>query len=180
MLDLSERLWQLGVPPFELVVRSVAVYAIFLFALRVSGKRELGQFTIFDIAAVLLAANALQPAITGPDASIPGAIVIVATLFVLNHAVAWARRRFKVVRRILEPTPTTIALDGAWIPAALDREDLDDDDLEVALRQHGLDDIADVKLAVLEHDGAISVVPRRGPSVRLRTARRYRARSRQP
>ncbi|MEO7665245.1 MAG: YetF domain-containing protein [Candidatus Limnocylindrales bacterium] len=178
MFDISDRFWQLGVSPFELVVRSVAVYAIFLVALRVSGKRELGQFTIFDLAAVLLAANALQPAITGPDASVPGALLIVATLFVVNHLVAWTRKRFAIVRRLLEPSPTTIAQDGAWIQPALNAEDLDDDDLAVALRQHGLEDVKDVKLAVLEHDGSISVVPRAGPTVRLRSrARRYRARA---
>ena len=70
-------MWELSVPAWELVARSVLVYALFLVFLRIAGKRELGQFTIFDLALVLLAANAMQPAITGPDASLPGAFVIV-------------------------------------------------------------------------------------------------------
>src|SRR5215212_8777777 len=127
-------MWQLSVPWQELVARSVLVYALFLFVLRISGKRELGQFTIFDLALVLLAANAMQPAITGPDASIAGAIVIIATLFTLNMAIAFARQRSAFVRRVLEPRPTTIARDGAWISAALAREGLDDEDVEAALR----------------------------------------------
>jgi hypothetical protein len=69
----SQRMWQLTLSPLELVLRSVLVYVLFLAALRLSGKRELGQFTIFDLALVLLAANALQPAITGPDASLTAA-----------------------------------------------------------------------------------------------------------
>lgn len=169
--------WHLAVSPVELVVRSLVVYALFLVALRVSGKRELGQFTIFDLASVLLAANALQPAITGPDASIPGAAIIVATLFIANRTVAAARRRAGWVRRLLDVPPTTIARDGGWIREALDREELDDDDLEAALREHGLETVEEVRLAVLEHDGSISIVPRDGPAVRLhRGRRRYRTR----
>ena len=175
MLDLGGPAWHFGVAPLELVARALIVYAIFLVALRVSGKRELGQFTIFDLAAVLLAANALQPAITGPDVSVPGAVVILVTLFGVNHLVALARQRFLTVRRLLDVPPTIVGRDGAWIPEALAHEDLDDDDLSAALREHGLDDIADVKLAVLEHDGSISVVPNDGPHLRMRArVRRYR------
>lgn len=178
VFDLSAEAWRLTLSPLELVVRSLAVYVLFLVALRLSGKRELGQFTIFDLAAVLLAANALQPAITGPDASLPAAAIIVATLFLANHGVASARRRFRWVRRLLDVAPTTIARDGAWIEAALEHEDLDDDDLGAALREHGLESVEQVKLAVLEHDGSISVVPMAGREVRLRArARRYRTRA---
>ena len=177
MFDLNGPAWHFGVPPLELVARSLIVYAIFLVALRVSGKRELGQFTIFDLAAVLLAANALQPAITGPDASLPGAIVILVTLFGANRGVAMARRRFLAVRRLLDVPAAIIARDGAWIPDALAKEELDDDDLSAALREHGMDDIADVKLAALEHDGSISVVPSDGPHLRMQArVRRYRTR----
>ena len=165
-------MWQLGTPPLELVVRSVFVYVIFFGALRLFGKREVAQFTPWDLALVLLAANALQPAITGPDASIPGALIIVATLFLLNRAVAMARRRFPVVRRLLEPSATVIGRDGHWVPQALSREDLDDEDLEAALREHGLSSVSELKLATLEEDGTISVVSRDG-QIRMRTRRRF-------
>ena len=112
-------IWALAIPALELVARTVFVYAIFVLALRVFGKRELGQVTIFDLALVLLAANALQPAITGPDASIPGAAIIVATMFALNRLVAEGRRRSALVRRVLELQPRVIGRDGAWIPEAL-------------------------------------------------------------
>jgi uncharacterized membrane protein YcaP (DUF421 family) len=171
-------MWQLTLPWYELVARSVIVYVIFLAALRLSGKRELGQFTIFDLALVLLAANALQPAITGPDASLPGAVIIVVTLFALNRVVALARERSTLLRRILDYTPTQIAKDGHWLDEAVEREGLDADDLEAALREHGLEAVDEVKLAVLEHDGSISVVPMRGHQVSLRSRqRRYRNRA---
>lgn len=177
MFDLSSSAWQFGIPPLELIIRSLVVYLVFLVALRVSGKRELGQFTLFDLAAVLLAANALQPAITGSDASLPGAIVILLTLFGANRLVALGRRRSAFLRRLLDVPPTTIARDGVWIRPELEREGLDDEDLAAALREHGLESIDQVQLAVLEHDGAISVVPRDGRRVRMHArVRRYRTR----
>ena len=164
--------------PLELVLRSAIVYVVFLVALRLSGKRELGQFTIFDLALVLLASNALQPAITGPDASIAGGVVIVITLFVLNRLVAIGRARSRFLRRYLDYPSTPIARDGHWIEAAIEREELSEEDLDSAVREHGLDSIKDVKLAVLEHDGSISVVPIEGNSVEIRPRRRrYRHRS---
>ena len=164
--------WQLEISPVELVVRAALVYLLFLAALRISGKRELGQFTLFDFALVLLAANALQPAITGPDASLPGGVIILVTLFTLNRFVAVARRRVPFVRRLLDSPSTVIGRDGHWIAEALDREELDEEDLEAALREHGLASPAEMDLAVLEHDGSISIVPKDGDKIHLRARRR--------
>lgn len=171
-------MWQLGIAPLELVVRTVLVYVVFLAALRLSGKRELGQFTIFDLALVLLAANALQPAITGADASVPGATIIIATIFILNRIVAEARRHVPILRRILDFPPAVVGRDGRWLPEALQEEGLDEDDLEAALREHGLNSVGEMKLAVLEHDGSISIVPTEGQDVRMKARRRrYRRRT---
>ncbi|HEX5241222.1 MAG TPA: YetF domain-containing protein [Candidatus Limnocylindrales bacterium] len=171
-------MWQLAISPLELIARGVITYIVFLAALRLSGKRELGQFTIFDLALVLLAANALQPAITGPDASIPGGIIIIVTLFVLNRLVAIGRSRSRLLRRVLDYPATPIARDGHWIEASIEKEELSEEDLDSALREHGLDSIHDVKIAVLEHDGTISVVPTEGEHLSLRSRRRrYRHRA---
>ncbi len=170
-------MWHLNDAPLDLVVRTIVVYSAFLFALRVSGKRELGQFTIFDLALVLLAANALQPAITGPDASIPGALIIITTIFALNRVVALARRRVPAVRRLLDPSPAVVGRDGRWIESVLEREGLDDEDLDAALRERGLESVDQMKLAVLEHDGSISIVERDGDGTRAHRRRRYKRRT---
>src|SRR5664280_3055350 len=112
--ERTRRMWTLGTPAIEIVIRSAVIYAVFFGALRLFGKREIGQFTLFDLALVLLAANALQPAITGPDASIPGGLIVIVTLFVLNRAVAMLRVRSGLVRRLLEFGPTVVGRDGAW------------------------------------------------------------------
>ena len=164
------------VSPLELVLRTAIVYAVFILVLRAFGKRELGQFTIFDLALLLLAANALQPAMTGPDTSIGGGLVILATIFALNWLTAMVRERVPFARRLLEAEPTVLARDGAWIASAVEAEDVDQDDLEAALREHGMARIEDAQLVVLEGDGSISVVPRESDGEALRRRRRIRAR----
>jgi uncharacterized membrane protein YcaP (DUF421 family) len=151
-------MWQLGVNPLELVARTAIIYVLFFGALRLSGKREIGQFTLFDLALVLLVANALQPAMTGPDQSVLGGAIILATIFILNRLVSEARVRVPFVRRILEFQPTTIGRDGIWLKAVFARQGIDLGDAEAALRQHGLERVGQMKLATLEEDGSISIV----------------------
>jgi uncharacterized membrane protein YcaP (DUF421 family) len=153
-------MWTFGIPPWELAFRSALIYLAMIVVLRLFGKREVGQFTLFDLVLILLVANAVQPAMTGSDASLGGGLVIIATLVLVNRGVAIARSHVPLVDRLLEAQPTVIARDGQWISKALEREDLEREDGEMALREHGIADISKVELAVLESDGTISVVPR--------------------
>lgn len=178
-------MFQLQVSPLELIVRTTVIYALFFGLLRISGKRELGQFTLFDLALVLLAANAVQPAVTGPDNSLVGGVIILAWIFTLNRGVAALRAHVPLVRRLLEMQPTVIGRDGTWLTDVMEREGLDSADVEEALRAHGLLRVEEMKLGVLEQDGSISIVARvdegEGPAVdgtapghRVRRRRRYR------
>jgi len=151
-------MWTLGTPVVELVIRSSVIYAVFFGALRLFGKREIGQFTLFDLALVLLVANALQPAMTGPDSSLLGGLIILTTLFILNRVVAFLRVRSRLVRRIVEFGPTVIGRDGVWLLRELVQQGLDLVDVDAALREHGLDSVEQMKLATLEADGSISIV----------------------
>ncbi|MGH7863245.1 MAG: DUF421 domain-containing protein, partial [Candidatus Dormibacteraceae bacterium] len=81
-------MFTLGVPALEIILRSVAIYAALFVALRIFGKREVGQFTLYDLVFVLLVANAVQPAMTGPDSSLSGGLIIVATLAVINFGMS--------------------------------------------------------------------------------------------
>jgi uncharacterized membrane protein YcaP (DUF421 family) len=153
-------MWDLQVPVWELAVRSTGIYIAVLLGLRLFGKREVGQFTLIDLVLILLLANAVQPAMTGPDTSLTGGLVIIATLIAVNRAIALARAKLPFVQWLVESPPTTLARDGAWVPGALEREELSAEDVSMALHEHGLTDVSEVKLAVLEGDGMISVVPR--------------------
>jgi uncharacterized membrane protein YcaP (DUF421 family) len=163
-----------GVPWWQIVLRTVVIYLAFIFALRLFGKREIGQFTLSDLVLILLAANAVQPAMTGPDTSLVGGLVIVAALFLVNIALSWLRLHNRRAREFLEGHPTVIAKDGQWYPRVMEREGIDQDEAQMALREHGLDKIEDVELAVLEVDGTVSVVPKDASALR-RGRRRVRS-----
>jgi uncharacterized membrane protein YcaP (DUF421 family) len=165
-----------GVPWWQIVLRTVVIYLAFLLALRLFGKREIGQFSLSDLVLILLAANAVQPAMTGPDTSLVGGLVIVAALFVVNVGLSWLRLHNRRAREFLEGHPTVIAKDGQWFTRIMEREGIDADEATMALREHGLEKVDDVELAVLEVDGTISVVPKEAGSLR-RGRRRVRSRN---
>ncbi|MGI8872203.1 MAG: DUF421 domain-containing protein [Candidatus Limnocylindria bacterium] len=165
-------MWNLAVPAWELAFRSAVIYLAMLAALRLFGKREVGQFTLFDLVLILLLANAVQPAMTGPDTSLAGGLVIIATLVVENRLIAFIRSKVPAFDRLLEASPTVIGEDGKWVDAAFRREDLSIDDGERALREHGVASIEEAKLVVLEADGSISVVPKDSSSGGGRRPRR--------
>jgi uncharacterized membrane protein YcaP (DUF421 family) len=166
-------LTHLAIAPWDVVVRCIAVYLVMTVALRVFGKRELGQMTIFDLVLVLLVANAVQPAMTGPDTSLLGGLLIIGTLFVANLGIAQARSKSSFVRHLLVSPPTVLARDGKWIPGAITSQGVDADEAEMALREHGVAGVKDSELVELESDGSISVVPKQEAG-RQRPRRRVR------
>src|SRR5258708_17706280 len=98
-------MFNFAVPPWELVLRSVLIYLALLAALRLFGRREVGQFTLYDLVLVLLVANAVQRAMTGPDSSLAGGLVIIAALVVLNFVIG-RLDRLGLFHRLLQPEPT--------------------------------------------------------------------------
>jgi len=167
-------MWNLAVPWWELIVRSAVIYFALIVALRLFGKRQIGQFTIFDLVLILLVANAVQPAMTGPDNSLLGGLIIIGSLVAVDGLVGLARARVPIVNELLEPRPTVLAEDGAWQSKAMEAQDVTLEDGEMALREHGIADIEDVELAVLEADGSISVIPKEGSGSGRRPRRRFR------
>jgi uncharacterized membrane protein YcaP (DUF421 family) len=165
--------FDLSIPAWQIVVRSLVIYLAFLLVLRFFGKREVGQFTLTDLILILLVANAVQPAMTGPDTSLLGGLIIVATLFLTNLALSYLRVRSSPVRKFLEGEPAVIGKDGAWIQNVMRREGVDQDEAEMALREHGVGSIEEAELVVLEVDGTVSVVPKEGGGVK-RGRRRVR------
>lgn len=165
-----------GVPWYELVLRAVVVYVALFAALRILGKRQLGQLAIHDLVFLLLVSNAVQPAVTGPDSSLLGGIVIVLTLGALNLAIA-RLEMFGFFHRLLLSSPTVVIQDGHYLDDALRREQVDRELVEAAIREHGIGDVSEVRLGVLEVDGTISVVP--SDAQTFRSPRRVRSSRRQ-
>jgi uncharacterized membrane protein YcaP (DUF421 family) len=141
-----------------ILIRTTAVYLVILVGLRLAGKREIGQMTVFDLVVLLLIANAVQNAMVGPDTSLVGGIVAAAVLLLVNVIVARLRLRWPRLRRLVEGTPTLLVLHGKVISQHMQREGIDEESLLEALREHGVAEISGVEMAVLEIDGSISVV----------------------
>jgi uncharacterized membrane protein YcaP (DUF421 family) len=149
---------RLGVPALQIVLRTAAIYLVILLGLRAAGKREIGQMTVFDLVVLLLIANAVQNAMVGPDVSLTGGILAAIVLLVLNAIVAQLRLRWPWLRKLVEGSPTVLVLHGEIISKNLHREGIDQVALEAALREHGVGDVKDVEMAVMEVDGSISVI----------------------
>ncbi len=138
--------------------RTAVIYVVILLGVRLSGKREVGQMTPFDLTLLLLISNSVQNAMVGPDNSLLGGIVAAVTLLVLNYFLAelsGANRRF---RKLLQGSPTLLIHNGQMIQMNLAKEHVTVDELMAALRGHSVSCIEEVSLAVLEVDGSISVL----------------------
>jgi uncharacterized membrane protein YcaP (DUF421 family) len=161
-------MFDMGTPAWSIVVRTAMVFAALFVGLRLVGKRELGQMTVFDLVVILLIANAVQNAMVGPDFSVQGGILAAFVLLVIDRALAYLRLRGPMWGRLIEGTPSVLVEDGELIFPHLRKEGLDRHEVEMVLREHGIDSISAVRLAVLETDGSISIVPRTSPMVRTR------------
>ena len=163
-------------PFFEIAYRSAIVYVAIVVGMRLTGTRQLGQMTPFDLVLVLLIANAVQNAMVGSDISILGGIVAAATLLAMNRATALATDRLPFFRKALEGVPVLLLNDGKLIASHIERAGLTDELVLQSIREHGFADASEVRMAVLEIDGTISIVPRGSATVRTR----HRVRSVRP
>lgn len=161
-------MFDLGTPLWQIVVRSALVYAAVFLGLRLMGKRQLGQMTIFDLVVILLIANAVQNAMVGPDTSLQGGILAAFVLLLANLLLSRLRLVNPKVERLVEGAPTMLISDGQYLDANLRKEGIDRTEVESALREHGLADAKGVRMAYLEPDGSISIVPRTARVLRSR------------
>jgi uncharacterized membrane protein YcaP (DUF421 family) len=158
------------------VIRAVVIYVALLVALRLFGKREVGQFTLYDLVFILLVANALQPAITGPDTSVVGGIVLIVALVGTNYLVGKLDNMPRF-HRLFTPAPAVIVKDGKYLADVMKREGVDQEEVEMSMREHGIQDMKEVQLGVLEPDGTISIVPATVAVTRTKHRIRYHHRA---
>ncbi len=140
----------------QIALRTGVIYLVVLIGVRLSGKREVGQMTPFDLTLLLLLSNSVQNAMTGPDTSLTGGVVAASTLLVLNYLVGSLSGRNRGFRRVVQGEPSLLVHDGQPIESHMAEEHVSMDELERALREHGIANVHDVALAVLEVDGSIS------------------------
>jgi uncharacterized membrane protein YcaP (DUF421 family) len=140
----------------QIVLRTGIIYLLVLAGVRLSGKREVGQMTPFDLTLLLLLSNSVQNAMTGPDTSLTGGAVAAATLLILNYLIANLSGMNRRFRKLIEGQPSLLIHDGKPIESHMAKEHVTMDELHRALREHGINNCDQVALAVLEVDGSIS------------------------
>lgn len=151
-------MWSLAVPWWELIIRGIIIYVVILGMLRMTGKRQVGQLAPFDLVLLLLLSNSVQNAMNGGDNSVHGGIISAATLVVLNYIVGFATYRSKKFEALIEGRPQILIHHGKVDEAVMRSAQMTHHELESALRRGGCICVAEVKLAVLENNGEISVV----------------------
>lgn len=150
-------MFSLTVPWWELALRGAVVFISVLLMLRLSGKRQVGELTPFDLVLLLLISEAASPSLTNDDTSWTGAMIVIATMLVLNALIGRLAARSRRFDRWLEGRPQFLIRRGRVQYGVLRRESVSKNDLMAAIRAEGCNRPAQVEYAVLETSGKISV-----------------------
>lgn len=149
------------------VLRGILVYVVLLILFRIAGKRTLSDVTTFDFVLLLIIAEVTQQALLGQDYSLTNGFLLVVTLLGLDIALSLLKQRSPRVAKVIEGVPLVIVEDGRLLRDRMDRARVDEDDVMYAARElQGLERLEQVKYAVLERNGGISIVPKEQPGAR--------------
>ena len=145
----------------ESVIRASLVYVVVLILFRIAGKRSLAEVTTFDLVLLLIISEATQQAMIDNDNSMTNALLLVTTLIGMNILFSVVAKRWKSFDKLIEDVPLVILKDGRPIREHMQKERVDEDDiLEAARRQDGLERLDQIKYAILERTGQITIVPK--------------------
>lgn len=142
----------------QIVLSSVTVYLFIIVMIRLFGKKELSQLSVVDLVFILLISNAVQNAMVGANVSLLGGLVAAGSLFVVNAFMKQVIYRFPGIGKLVQGQTIMLIYGGKLNRANMARAKLSMDELMEALREHGISDVGDVDLAVLEVDGNVSVL----------------------
>ncbi len=145
-------------PYLEIVIRSVCVYLFMIIALRIFGKKELSQLNTADVILILLISNSVQNAMVGSNSSLLGGIVAAFALFLINLLFKKTMLHSKFIKELLQDKPEILIHNGKIDFKALSKLGISSDELQEVIREHGVEFYKDVKLAMFEIDGSISII----------------------
>jgi uncharacterized membrane protein YcaP (DUF421 family) len=144
----------------ESVLRGLVIYGFVLLVFRLAGKRTMAQVTPFDFILVLIISEATQNGMVGKDYSITNAFLLISTLVGVDIALSHLKQSSRKVAKVLDDTPTVIITHGRALRDRMDQLRVDETEVLSAARQtHGLERLDQVKYAVVEPSGEISIIP---------------------
>lgn len=145
-------------PYIDITLRSVAVYFFMIIALRIFGKKELSQLNTADVILILLISNSVQNAMVGANTSLYGGIIAAFSLFLINSIFKKVMLKSKFIKALVQDKPEILIHNGKTEFKTLARLGITSEELEEAMREHGIEYYKDVKLAMFEIDGNISII----------------------
>jgi uncharacterized membrane protein YcaP (DUF421 family) len=151
-------LFAMSLPWWEFVLRAIGIYAFLLVALRLTGKRQVGQLTPFDLVLLLILSNAVQNSMNGGDNSLVGGMISAVTLVGLNVLVSKLTSRNRKIEQLVDGQPRILISNGQVFKTVLADENITHEELMASLRRSGCEAADQVRLAVLETNGGISVI----------------------
>jgi len=145
-------------PYLDIVLRSVSVYFFMVIALRVFGKKELSQLNTADIILILLISNSVQNAMVGSNTTLWGGMLAALALFIINYLFKKVMLNSKFIKALIQDKPEILIHEGKIYFKTLSKLGITDDELKESMREHGVEFYKDVKLAMFEIDGNISII----------------------
>ncbi|WP_207477877.1 DUF421 domain-containing protein [Arenibaculum pallidiluteum] len=143
------------------ILRAAAIYLILLVLFRAAGRRTLSEMTAFDFVLLLVIGEATQQALLGEDFSLTNAILVIATLILLDVLLSWAAQRSRRIAKLIQGVPMVIVADGKPLRDRMRKARVDEADVMTAARQsQGLERMEQIKYAIVETSGGISIIPR--------------------
>ena len=142
----------------KIALSSLAVYVFIIVAIRLFGKKELAQLSIIDLVFILLISNAVQNAMVGSDSSLAGGLVAASTLFIVNYLFKYLLYKFPKLGIAVQGVELMLIYKGQLNVSNMNKARITREEVLEAVREHGVSEIREVDLAVLETDGNISIV----------------------
>jgi uncharacterized membrane protein YcaP (DUF421 family) len=141
-----------------IALKSIAVYVFIVAAIRVFGKKEFAQLSVVDVVFILLISNSVQTAMVGDDTSLSGGLVAALALFAMNYVFKRLSLGSQSISKVIDGEPVLLIYNGKVRPNALKEASISLEQLKAVVREHGVEEISDVNLAIFEVDGNISVL----------------------
>ncbi len=143
------------------VLRAITIYVVLMILFRISGRRSISQITTFDFVLLLIISEATQNALIGNDYSMTNGFLVILTLVGLDILLSLWKRRSPTIEKLLDGVPLVVVENGQPLRDRMNKARIDEDDVLTAARQlQGLERMEQIKYAVLERNGGISIIPR--------------------
>lgn len=151
-------MFTLSLPWWEFSLRGLIVYFFLLITLRLTGRRQIGQLSPFDFVLLFILSNAVQNSMNGGDNSVSGGLILVMTLILAHWLLSYLSFRSNKLAQIIDGKPEVLIHNGVLYKHILRKERITQDELMAILRRNSINEISEVKIAIVECTGAVSVI----------------------